>query len=231
MIRQFAQEFAQWSSWTDALKSSVDLVRKPITYVHGFAESWEQSNWHSGHLNVSVRFASFQMYAKCTQGHPFRIQLGQYRDHLLHLKTRWSSPLASSIRFDSHVADASLVAARLTGHLEPSFKWAYVTNALDAGVDGGIQDDEDQLDENLPHHDLSVQDEEERDIVASEIFEQDESDDDEDPPQDDDIVFLEVSQAKKTGGQDVSIVEDREGAMSFCWALPVRFEPFVERER
>ena len=86
------------------------------------------------------------------EGNPFRIQLGQYRDHLLHLKTRWTSPLASSIRFDSHVAEASSVAAGLTGFREPLFKWTGVTNAIEAGVDAGIQDDDDQVDENLPAH-------------------------------------------------------------------------------
>ncbi|KJA14936.1 hypothetical protein HYPSUDRAFT_412056 [Hypholoma sublateritium FD-334 SS-4] len=162
---------------------------------------------------------------------PFYIQLGQYRDHLLHLKTRWTNPLASSVRFDSHVAEASSVASKLTGHLEPVFKWTYVTNSLEVGADAEGQDNQDQLDENLPHHELLARDEEEGAIIASEIFERDESDDDEDPPQrnppaqdllsdEDDIVFIEVSQTKRVERNDSSVMEYCEGTMSFFWTQP-----------
>lgn len=168
-----------------------------------------------------------------TQGDPFCIQLGQYRDHLLHLKTRWSNPLASSIRFDSHVAEASLIASRLTGRLEPAFKWTYVTNVCEAGTDA---DDQDQQDANLSHHEILTRDEEEEAIMVSEIFE-DESDDDEDPSlrnppvqgilDEDNIVVVEVSQTEKAESKDGTVMGYSKAAMSFCWIPPVRFDSIV----
>ncbi len=73
-----------------------------------------------------------------------------------------------------------MVASRLTGQSETSFRWTYVTNTPGVGADADAQDDDEELDANLPHHELLAREEEEGAIVASEIFEVDESDD-EDP--------------------------------------------------
>ena len=175
------------------------------------------------------------------KGNPFRIQLGQYRDHLLHLKIRWANPLASSIRFDSHVAEASSVASRLTGHSEISSQWSYVSNATEVDADADNQDGE-EMDANLPHHELLARDEEVGAIVASEIFEGEDSDDEDsvlrNPPalamaqdvsDDDDVVFLGVSQAKKAEGRDVVTMGYCENAMSFSWTAPVRYNSIATR--
>ncbi|PPR04246.1 hypothetical protein CVT26_004191 [Gymnopilus dilepis] len=42
-------------------------------------------------------------------------QLASYRDHLLHLKTRWTNPLASTIRFDAHIEEADDIASQRGG--------------------------------------------------------------------------------------------------------------------
>ena len=176
-------------------------------------------------------------------GNAFRVQLGQYRDHLLHLKTRWSNPLASSVRYDSHILEASSTASRLTGHSQPLFRWAYVTNTAEGGLSADAQDDQDELDENLPQHELLARDVEEGAIVVSAIFERDESDDEDDVPPpssplvpptqytteenndaDPDIIFLDSSFTKKTEREDAS-TNHSEGAIaiSLCWTRAVRF--------
>jgi hypothetical protein len=48
-----------------------------------------------------------------TDGH-LTLLLQQRRERLLHLKTRWSSPLASTVRFDCHVTNAVDIAQRIS---------------------------------------------------------------------------------------------------------------------
>jgi hypothetical protein len=43
------------------------------------------------------------------------VPMKKWREQLLHLKTRWTNPFASAIRFDSHVSTAREVAERLAG--------------------------------------------------------------------------------------------------------------------
>ncbi|PPR06800.1 hypothetical protein CVT26_003865 [Gymnopilus dilepis] len=50
-------------------------------------------------------------------------QLASYRDHLLHLKTRWTNPLASTIRFDAHIEEADNIANQHRGPAEASPTW------------------------------------------------------------------------------------------------------------
>ncbi|KAF9479003.1 hypothetical protein BDN70DRAFT_807721 [Pholiota conissans] len=71
----------------------------------------------------------------------FSVQLDQYRNLLLHLKSRWSSPLASALRFESHVQEAASVAQRLTGSQELQRKWVCVTSTADEGVFAGEAQD------------------------------------------------------------------------------------------
>ncbi len=95
----------------------------------------------------------------------YSIHLRQYRDQLLHIKSRWSNHLSSSIRFESHVEQASLVASQVTGHPDPPCRWIYVeNNVTDTCYDS---DDPDQdhtqpcmLEENDVHlYDLPTQEE------------------------------------------------------------------------
>ena len=46
-----------------------------------------------------------------------------YRDHLLHLKTRWTNPLASAIRFDAHIKEADNIADWLKGPSAAPTTW------------------------------------------------------------------------------------------------------------
>lgn len=60
------------------------------------------------------------------------LQLTRHRDHLLHLKPRWSNPLASAIRFDACVKEASEIANQVTGSFQPSsVPWINTTTDVD----------------------------------------------------------------------------------------------------
>lgn len=78
-------------------------------------------------MSRSFVFCGAARYAKQTTGAAFRVHLSNYRDQLLHLKSRWSSPLASAVRFDSHVQDALQVALKLTGSPAPDPRWISLT--------------------------------------------------------------------------------------------------------
>ncbi|KAF8178009.1 hypothetical protein BJ912DRAFT_856565, partial [Pholiota molesta] len=131
----------------------------------------------------------------------FGVQLGRYRDHLLHLKTRWSSPLASAIRFDSHVLDASRVASQLSGCPEPIFKWIYMTDTIEDGMDSDTPDNRDHqahARDIIQGSTVNVADEEDAATIADEE--------------------AALKDEEENGGdEDTSTIEHTEDAMTLRW--------------
>ena len=80
--------------------------------------------------------------------------LQQRRERLLHLKSGWTNPLASMVRFDCHVTSAVDTAQRLSGHTthETPLVWTIPTTAVTATLD-----DSEVIASNIPE-DLEVLD-------------------------------------------------------------------------
>lgn len=135
-------------------------------------------------------------------GRLFSVQLGQYRDHLLHLKSRWASTLAPAFQFDSHVIQASQIASELIGHpgaVPP--KSIYMVHDSEEANNQSLQDD--------PGY--SVDD-----------------DDDDEPSNEDDasaLIVSDIFQADKDDNEDTSNIEFSEDALIMTWIPPVSSLP------
>ena len=56
------------------------------------------------------------------------IPLSQYRDRLMHQKSRWVTPMASALRFDAHVENSKILARQSTGKRQSEslgLKWIH----------------------------------------------------------------------------------------------------------
>ncbi|PPQ97512.1 hypothetical protein CVT26_006536, partial [Gymnopilus dilepis] len=100
------------------------------------------------------------------------IQLSQRRDELIHLKSRWTSSLASSIRFETHINTAVKQAEALTGQTcATPLKWIVLTTEAGSSAerDGSesAEDDEQALAED---DEQTLADEDPSDIIVSDIL-------------------------------------------------------------
>jgi ligand-binding SRPBCC domain-containing protein len=112
----------------------------------------------------------------------FKIQLEQRRDHLLHLKSRWTNSLASALRFNSHIANVPDVLQRTLGIALPSaLTWAAPrvpfphADLLDYS-DTKLGSNTPSLASDLQHHDAFDHDDEQlllADVIAGDPDEDD----------------------------------------------------------
>lgn len=141
------------------------------------------------------------------------------------MKTRWSSPLASAIRFDSHVSDASRVASQLSGCSEPIFKWIYTTDTIEDATDSDAPDNRDHQAEArgiVPGNVVNVVDEEDAATIAEEEAALEEEEEMALEEEEEVIIVSEILQTEKCGDEDTSTIEHTEEAMILQWTKLVR---------
>jgi hypothetical protein len=106
------------------------------------------------------------------------VQLQQRRSHLLLLKSRWTSPLASDVRFDSHITNVPNVLQRLSGVTLPPSTLTWTTPAILIDPADADEHGSDPI-SNIPDADFLPDNEHDRDddmILLSDIITGDEDD-------------------------------------------------------
>ena len=89
------------------------------------------------------------------------ISLEQYRSHLLHMKSRWVTPMASSVRFDAHVQFSKSQALKVMKYpVHQDVRWVYEPTLQEgpgAVVSTGTLLTETINEEDLDDHPLSIE--------------------------------------------------------------------------
>jgi hypothetical protein len=130
--------------------------------------------------------------------HHLAIPLQQRRNRLLHLKSRWSNPLATALRFESHISNAKRIAERVAGaSAPPLLTWTVPTVLV---VKDSFEEGQAPHDDNLP---ASVN-----------------------GPDSDQAVVADILAADKNADHDINLALDTdsraEGASAVTvWAIPV----------
>ncbi|PPR07291.1 hypothetical protein CVT24_007353 [Panaeolus cyanescens] len=98
------------------------------------------------------------------QNDSIKIPLTQYRDHILHLKSQWTSELASDLRYESHVKEALRLA---TKHFGITFNQQ---TPLGSVVTADVVESEEVMEVGDLRESLEAAIQDDRDIVRSDTF-------------------------------------------------------------
>jgi hypothetical protein len=118
--------------------------------------------------------AAVEVAIRTSSNQALLILLQQHQVRILHLKSRWSNPLASDLHFETHINTAKAIAESLAGGLLQSQPLIW-TQPVVMEVDVQEEDDDD----NVTH--LFVQEDQPliADILIADMFDSDMDDDDE----------------------------------------------------
>jgi len=126
------------------------------------------------------------------------IPLEQYRDHLLQMKPRWVTPMASSVRFDTYVKMAKSRAREVMELPErQDIRWISPT-VIPASTEGFIAE---VMDEEESFEDYPCSNEPDHVLLAEELQKSDETE----------------------NHEDTSELEYEARDLSLVWAAPVKY--------
>jgi hypothetical protein len=134
-----------------AEKNRNALVLRPIIFVISLGMNLLHLSLRSAHQDVS-RFYYFSgsfLFKYTATGEVISVLLRQRCDQLLRLQTRWTTPLASSLRFASRAKSALKIAITLSGgsQIPTGMHWLSPTSVKVADPEGEL--DHVELAENL----------------------------------------------------------------------------------
>lgn len=92
------------------------------------------------------------------------VPLSQHRDRLLHLKTRWTNSMASSVCFDAHVNSAKELASHISGNESP-FQVTWIEESI-----ATVNFTDNELIHPAPKHLLDTDSNELEDVDVSELM-------------------------------------------------------------
>jgi len=142
---------------------------------------------------------SFLYSHQTTTDELLHVHLKNRMDRLLLLKTRWTTPLGSAVRFDLHVANATEIARRILGIAQPSRSLTWISTTYPEKFFTLADDEDDIADDGICENDCTPEVDSDQTVLSDILAADDDSD------------------SVQTGHPD-GVQKDE---MRVVWALPV----------